>query len=76
MQSAAGEGNVVLAVEGMTCGGCARAVESAIGQVPGVLSARVDLAAKRARVEGVNLDPAKLAEAVEDAGFSAQPVQG
>jgi copper chaperone CopZ len=74
MQNATGEGKVVLAVEGMTCGGCARAVENAIGEVQGVFSARVDFAAKRAEVEGQDLDPAKLLEAVEEAGFTAQRV--
>jgi copper chaperone CopZ len=73
MQNEAG-GKVVLAVEGMTCGGCARAVENAISEVQGVFSARVDLDAKRAEVDGQNLDPARLVEAVEEAGFTATTV--
>jgi copper chaperone CopZ len=67
-----GGGQVTLMVEGMTCGGCARAVENAIREVPGVQNATVDLEAKRARIEGTGLDSARLVEAVEDAGFTAR----
>ncbi|HWG90977.1 MAG TPA: heavy metal-associated domain-containing protein [Candidatus Thermoplasmatota archaeon] len=34
---------LVLTVDGMTCGGCARTVERAASRVPGVTSARVNL---------------------------------
>jgi copper chaperone CopZ len=68
-----GQNHVTLAVEGMNCGGCARAVENAIREVPGVRTASIDLAAKRAKVEGDNLHIAALVEAVQDAGFDARP---
>ena len=39
-----------LSVSGMTCGNCARHVVEAIQTIPGVYSATVDLANKRASV--------------------------
>jgi len=60
---------VVLAVSGMTCGGCAGAVARALSAVPGVVEARVDLVAGRATVTGTA--PAEdLLGALEAAGFS------
>ncbi|MBC8014442.1 MAG: heavy-metal-associated domain-containing protein [Sporomusaceae bacterium] len=38
-------------VEGMSCGHCKNAVEKAVGALPGLLSAEVDLAAKSLMVE-------------------------
>ena len=62
---------VELAVLGMDCADCARHVERAIAGVPGVLSARVLLAAERALVE---YDPARadldaIRDAVRRAGY-------
>jgi copper chaperone CopZ len=60
---------VVLAISGMTCGGCAGAVGRALSQVPGVTDARVDLAQGRATVIGT-ARPEDLIRAVEAAGFA------
>jgi Cu+-exporting ATPase len=43
---------LVLDIEGMTCAACASRVERALGKVPGVASARVNLALERAEIEG------------------------
>lgn len=62
-----------LRVEGMDCGGCARAVEIALQTVPGVLRARVDLAGNTADAEvGDTVTPQQLIAAVEKAGFQAE----
>ncbi len=61
-------GPVVLAISGMTCGGCAGAVTRALSAVPGVVEARVDLAAGRATVTGT-ARAQDLVRAVEAAGF-------
>ncbi len=61
-------GAVVLAISGMTCGGCAGAVSRALSAVPGVVEARVDLAAGRATVTGT-ARAQDLVRAVEAAGF-------
>ena len=62
-------GAVVLAVSGMTCGGCASAVARAVSAVPGVVAARVDLAAGRVTVTGT-ARAEDLLLAVQDAGFA------
>jgi len=67
------EGSQTLAIEGMTCGGCAGAVERALRAVPGVTQVQVDLAHGRARVAG-GVSSAHLVAAVEAAGFSARTV--
>ncbi len=58
------------AVEKMKCDGCVANVERAIGGVPGVTAARVDLAGKRAEVEG-EVDPAAVVRALNAAGYPA-----
>ncbi|HEV2270761.1 MAG TPA: heavy metal-associated domain-containing protein [Steroidobacteraceae bacterium] len=63
-------GAVVLAISGMTCGGCASAVARALSAVPGVVEARVDLAGGRVTVTGT-ARAQDLIVAVQDAGFMA-----
>ena len=63
---------VNLAIEGMTCSGCAGRVERALSVVPGVTVARVNLAAERAEVvsdSAVEVDD--LVAAVEATGYHA-----
>ena len=64
-----GPGPIVLAISGMTCGGCAGAVSRALSGVAGVVEARVDLAAGRATVTGT-ARAEELIRAIEDAGFA------
>lgn len=59
----------VLIVEGMSCGHCKKAVETAVGKVEGVSTVAVDLAAKKVEVEGENLVESILKETIEDAGY-------
>ena len=70
---------VELLLPDVRCAGCIGPVETALAAVPGVLSARVNLTAKRAKVE---IAPAKgngeelvstLVAALERAGFTARP---
>lgn len=63
---------VELAIEGMSCGGCAASVDKALRAVSGVRDVRVDLAGKRAEVTGERLDRATLVRVVEDAGYDAR----
>ena len=70
------DGAVVdLALEGMSCAACVRRVERALGAVPGVSGAEVNLASERARVRGVGLDAGALVAAVVKAGYGAAPLQ-
>ena len=65
-----------LSVTGMTCASCAGRVEKALGRLPGVESATVNLATERAHVVAFagSLDSADLVAAVEKAGYGAAPV--
>ncbi|WP_080438510.1 heavy metal translocating P-type ATPase [Burkholderia ubonensis] len=63
---------IVLTVDGMHCGGCAGRVQRALAGVPGVVDAAVDLADRSATVSAHDtVDPARLVEAVSDAGYRA-----
>jgi len=63
---------LVIGVDGMTCGGCVASVESAVGRVSGVKKVRADLGKKEAVVEGEALDRARIAAAIEGAGFEVR----
>ena len=69
---------ISLPVEGMSCASCVGRVERALGKVEGVEAVSVNLATERAdiRTSG-SLDPERLAQAVEAAGYSvpAQAVE-
>ncbi len=63
---------VVLDIDGMTCAGCVRTVEQALGQVPGVRDARVNLATESARVDLARTTSVdELIGAVASAGYQA-----
>ena len=62
-----------LKIEGMTCAACVRAVEKAVGKVPGVASVAVNFATEKAQV---SFDPgavrlSDIKAAVGDAGYKA-----
>jgi copper chaperone len=64
---------VTLKVSGMDCGGCVKAVEKAVGHMPGVERVKADLAGASAMVA---FDPAvvtieAIAETITRAGFKA-----
>lgn len=62
-----------LAIANMHCGGCMRKVESTLAAVPGVISARANLSAKR--VSAIHApgraETAALIDALDEAGFVA-----
>jgi P-type Cu2+ transporter len=64
---------MTLAVENMHCGGCMRKVETALRDVPGVVSARANLSARRATVvfDEPQASAAPLVDALGRAGFKA-----
>jgi len=63
-----------LSVEGMTCGHCVMHVKNALLEVAGVESAEVDLAAKRAVVNGSAFDDEALKAAVAEAGYEVAAI--
>lgn len=67
--------NISLKIGGMECGGCVKSVQNALSRVPGVLNVEVSLEQAKATLqaaESVRLEP--LIEAVEAAGFEAEPL--
>ncbi len=64
-----------LKVTGMTCGMCVQHVTTALQDVAGVQSAKVDLTAGSATVQhDQSTVPASLIEAVSEAGYEAHQV--
>lgn len=63
----------VINVEGMTCGGCVKSVDSAVSQLQGVQSVDVDLEGNKASVtyDASTVAVEAIIEAIEDAGFDA-----
>jgi copper ion binding protein len=60
-------------VEGMTCQGCVRSIETKLSGVKGVQNAHVNLGAGVATVEydDAQTDPQQLMSAVEQIGYQA-----
>lgn len=61
-----------LSLTGVRCAGCVSRVEKALRQVPGVVTADINLASKRAHVRAVGADGAALTSAVAGAGYGAE----
>ncbi|MEQ8432618.1 MAG: heavy metal translocating P-type ATPase [Oceanicaulis sp.] len=65
-----------LNVMGMTCGGCARRVETALAAAPGVVEANLNFAARRADlVIEAGTKPESLINALKAAGYDGAPVK-
>jgi copper chaperone CopZ len=62
---------VNIPVTGMTCGGCARAIERKLSSTPGVSKAQVDLAGATATVQydPVRTNVSELTAAIEKLGY-------
>lgn len=59
----------VIKIEGMNCMHCVGAVKKALSGIEGVKDITVDLQAKKAMVEAINVSDDVLKEVVEDAGY-------
>lgn len=74
---AADVNRTVLAVEGMTCEGCAAVAAEAIREVPGVLAVEVDYETKRAVVTTEADRPApreRILDSLRSAGYRGRPL--
>jgi mercuric reductase len=60
---------VVVRVAGMTCGGCAQRVQTALEKTPGVQTAEISYPDGVARIRGNVLDPAALASQIAAMGY-------
>lgn len=61
-----------LDIAGMTCATCAARVEKALKEVPGVITAQVNLANRTASVTSLEARTAPLLAAVDNAGYAAE----
>ncbi len=69
--------SVRLRIRGMTCGSCVGRVEAALQQVPGVLTASVNLASETAQVTVAGaVDPKRLVKALREAGYEGEVDDG
>jgi Cu+-exporting ATPase len=64
-----------LSLTGVRCAGCVSRVEKALRQVPGVVTADINLASKRAHVRAIGADGTALTNAVADAGYGADLIE-
>jgi Cu2+-exporting ATPase len=64
-----------LAVDGIRCGGCIRAIESGLAAIPQTTRARVNLTDRRVAVEwrDGSLDPARFIDRLSQLGYRAYP---
>jgi copper chaperone len=62
---------ITLSVEGMSCNHCVNSIEGALGKLPGVESAKVDLSAKQVSVtyDDTKVSVEKIKETIEDQGY-------
>lgn len=62
---------IELKVEGMTCGGCVKSIQNALGEQQGVSEATADLDSKTVAVEfdEAVIQAAAIKDAIEAAGF-------
>ncbi|MBD2465542.1 heavy metal translocating P-type ATPase [Oscillatoria sp. FACHB-1407] len=69
--------NTTLKLRGMSCASCANNIEEAIRSVPGVEACSVNFGAEQAAVsyDPSKTDVATIQEAVDEAGYSALPIQ-
>lgn len=61
--------STTITVNGMTCGGCATKVSSAVESVPGISGAEVDLDASTVTATGEDVDEAAVRTAIASAGY-------
>src|SRR5258708_5951374 len=64
-----------LAVDGIRCGGCMRAIETGLAAIPDTTRARVNLTDRRVAVEWREgrVDPARFIDRLSELGYRAYP---
>jgi copper ion binding protein len=63
-------------IDGMSCGHCVARVEKALKRLDGVNVIRVDIGAADVTYDPAKTPFARIREAIDDAGYTAHPVQG
>jgi copper chaperone len=66
---------ITLRIDGMSCGHCLKAVSEALRAAPGVLQiGTVEMGRAEVTIDGSITTPAKVAEAVGEAGYRVEVV--
>ena len=65
-----------LAIDGMSCSHCVRAVRQSLEELPGVRVDRVDVGAATVAYDPAQVTPDAVKEAVADAGYQAHDATG
>jgi copper chaperone len=63
---------MTLSIQGMSCDHCVRAVEGALGSLPGVKVREVRVGEAVVEFDSSEVQPQDLVDAVEDQGYQAQ----
>src|SRR5579862_7646838 len=71
----AGTAHITLAVEGVSCAGCIRKIESGLAKLPGVIDARLNFTQRRLAVDWreSEIDAAQILTTLEAIGYHAHP---
>ena len=64
-----------LAIDGMSCGHCVGRVSKALGALPGVKVEHVEVGSASVAYEPAVISPERLAQALEDLGYTAETPQ-
>ena len=62
-----------IAIDGMSCGHCVRAVKDALGELDGVRVERVEVGSAAVGYDAAKVAPDAILAAVEEAGYEARP---
>jgi copper chaperone len=68
-------GSMSLEIDGMSCGHCVARVEKALAKLAGVRVDRVEVGSAAVRYEQSLVTPARIRQAVEDAGYDVRSAQ-
>ncbi len=68
--------HLTLKIDGMSCGHCVARVEKALKKLDGVHVHRVEIGAADLVYDPAKTPFAKIRKAIDDAGYTAHPIQG
>ncbi len=63
---------MIVKVNGMTCGHCTSSVEEAVGNLTGVEAVEANLETKEVKISGENLSEETIKETIEEIGFDVE----
>ena len=64
-----------LRIDGMSCGHCVARVEKALSKLEGVHVNRIDIGSAELDYDPARTPFARIREALDDAGYTAQPIE-